>query len=297
MRYIPIDELIDVMGKEEFEKWVSEANNHLENIRALTKKERAVYLDRNNHWSLLYPHLSKLSGHKCWYSEAPESSSEWEIDHYRPKNKSTAMDGSVILEEGYWWLAYYWKNYRLAGSLVNKRRKDRFEKGEDVYGKGCFFPLNTSAGTLAQVGDIECNCEVPVLIDPIRPRDVTLLSFDKDGDVFPTYGKEDNEWNYIRSEVSIEYYGLKHTPLKRGRSKVWGNCEAIVNRTYLQLQCLASDSTNNYLKQKYTDDCYYELAQLSKASKPYSMVIRSFVEEKIKEPDYFWLKEVIRVLQ
>jgi len=297
MRYIDIDRLRDIMGQQEFDAWVAKAEGHLNAIRTLNKKARAKYFDAHNIWTELYTYLSELSHHKCWYSEAPENSGEWEIEHFRPKSLSKDIDGTIIKGDGYWWLAYHWRNYRLAGSLVNKRRKDRFENEDDVYGKGCFFPLNSDAGDVAQENDMECRCEVPLLLDPTNTRDVTLLSFDKNGEVFPTVGEDEDEWAYRRADISIKYYGLKHTPLNRGRKKIWEKCESIVYTTHKRLQNLTTDRINNLFKQQCIEDCYCNLEKISRTTEPYSMVVKSYVEEKIQNPEYFWLRHVTRVLQ
>src|SRR5690606_24963315 len=211
---------------------------------------------------------SELSGNKCWYSEAPENSSEWEIEHYRPKAQSRKEDGVIIRDDGYWWLSYKWENFRLAGSLVNKLRKDRFEVGSSVYGKGNFFPLLTDA--IAQPDDFLCNLEHPVLIDPIKANDVTLISFDCNGEVYPTFDELENPINYKRALLSIKFYGLDHTPIQRSRLKIWKKCQTVLDRT------------NNYIKFHNPTpieinikiaETYDELVSLMKKTEPYTMVV------------------------
>ncbi|TKC05834.1 hypothetical protein [Pedobacter frigoris] len=274
-----------------FDDWVQRADKCLKDIRPMTKKQRSDYWSRNNIWSELYPALSELSGHKCWYSEAPESSGEWEIEHFRPKAESKSENGAVILEDGYWWLSYSWSNFRFAGSLVNKLRKDRFDSGNAVYGKGNFFPLDGDG--LAQTDDEECDCERPLLIDPIKPRDVTLISFDQNGDPYPTYSQEDNPLYNKKATLSIRFYGLDHTPLRRGRSKIWSNCEMVVKKAHNYIKNNINDPVR---RDEKIDECYLLLHNYSKYTEPYSMIVRNFVKEKIKDDEYGWLKDVERVL-
>jgi hypothetical protein len=296
MRYIPIEKLRDIMDSAKLNEWEERARQHLEIIRGLNQQERTAYYTRNNIWMDLYPYLSELSHGKCWYSEAPENSNEWDIDHFRPKSKAHDLDRVVNRDDGYWWLTYYWKNYRLAGSLVNLRRKDRFEAGDEVFGKGTFFPLDKTAGIVAEPENLMCNCEVHLLLDPAKVFDVTLIAFDENGEPFPSYSDEENEWLHKRAVISIDYYGLKHTPLNRGRKKIWDNCMSIINETYEQLKIPADDSYNKLLKQHCIENCYQEIMKMSQATEPYSMVVKSFVEIQSKDEEYKWLANVKHVL-
>jgi hypothetical protein len=298
MRYIDISVFEETFNRlnpdTTFKDWLDVANQHLENIKPLDAKGRSQYWKENNHWKELYTTLSELSGHKCWYSESPENSSEWEIEHYRPKAQSKDESGVVIRDDGYWWLSYHWKNFRLAGSLVNKLRKDRFENGAEVYGKGNYFPLNLDS-LIAQPDDLICNCESPLLIDPINPNDVTLISFDSNGDVYPTYSEEENPINNRKAILSIKFYGLDHTPIQRSRCKIWQKCETII------------ETTNNYIKyhnptqlqvNSKISECYIELVNLTKKTEPYTMVVKCFIKEKSRDKDnYPWLENINTVLQ
>lgn len=296
MRYICIDKLKEVMGEEKFNTWNLKAETHLNNIRTLSKEERAEYFSKNNIWTELYPYLSKLSHHKCWYTESPENSSEWEIDHYRPKNQSKSFDGSIILEEGYWWLAYYWRNYRLCGSLVNRLRKDRFNSNDEVYGKGSFFPLELDGGYKAAPEDFICRCEYPYLLDPTEPDDILSLSFDEDGYAFPTYGEDVDPFNHKRATLSIKYYGLNQMPLIRSRKKVLEQCKFIISEYEKKINLPISNPINRCEKQTAMNSCCLQLMALLDCSKPFSMVARSFLMEKSEERNYQWLKNVIKVL-
>ncbi|TKC01405.1 hypothetical protein [Pedobacter cryotolerans] len=297
MRYIDISELEETFNRlnpnTSFQNWVNDANQHLQNIEALSPQQRSTYWRTNNYWRNLYSTLSELSGHKCWYSEAPENSSEWEIEHYRPKAQSKNEDGVIIRGDGYWWLSYFWKNFRLAGSLVNKLRKDRFENGQEVFGKGNFFPLLDAF--ISQPQDFLCNNESPLLIDPVNPNDVTLISFDSNGDVYPTYGLNDNLINNRKAVLSIKFYGLDHTPIQRSRNKVWQKCETIV------------DITNNYIKfhnptpvqiNTKISECFIQLVALTRKNEPYTMVVKCFIKEKSKDKNnYPWLENINLVMQ
>lgn len=297
MRYINIDNLQEqfdkINGDGKFDEWLRNAAIHLNNIRSLNQKQRSDYWSKNNHWKELYTTLSELSGHKCWYSEAPENSSEWEIEHYRPKAYSKDENKIVIRDDGYWWLSYHWKNFRLAGSLVNKLRKDRFTDSDDVFGKGNYFPLENKSN-VAVPEDMYCTNEVPILLDPTKSRDCTLLAFDKDGDIFPKFSNDENPIKYKKAEFSIKYYGLKHTPIQRGRKRIWEQCNSLV------------DLANNHIKTYFANEqevenkieyCFSELAKMSLQTAPYTSVVKSFVLDKSQEPNYEWLKDAMLVMQ
>tara|TARA_R110002167_G_scaffold212980_2_gene417651 strand:+ start:8392 stop:9294 length:903 start_codon:yes stop_codon:yes gene_type:complete len=298
MRVIPIDNIREIFdgldGNQigSFDNWVAQAESHLDSIRDMNPANRSKYWAKNNFWRELYPALSKLSGHKCWYSEAPENSSEWEIEHYRPKANSKNEDGLVLREDGYWWLSYSWKNFRFAGSLVNKQRRERFEKNIEVYGKGNYFPLE-DVDSIAQPEDSDCDCERPMLLDPIKPRDVTLISFDKNGEPYPTYNEDDNPLFHKKAILSIKYYGLKHSPLNRGRTKVWANCETVVSKAHNYIKNNINDPIR---RDEKIDDCYLQLAKFTRPGEPYTMVVRNYVKEKIKDDNYNWLADVGLVL-
>ena len=73
---------------------------------------------------------------KCWYSEAPDAVSDWHVDHFRPKKRT--LDEDKTEHEGYHWLAFDWRNYRIAGSYTNSPHRD----GQGVTrGKWDYFPL------------------------------------------------------------------------------------------------------------------------------------------------------------
>lgn len=296
MRYINIDELKSVFdalhGLGAFAAWEAEAKTHTEEIAKLTAKERSKYWAKNNIWSKLYDAMSELSCHKCWYTESKENSSEWQVDHYRPKAKSLDEEGKIILESGYWWLSYYWKNFRLSGSLCNLLRTDRFTDDEDVFGKGNYFPLRVSEN-VSKENDIRCRGEIPMLLDPTKSRDVALISFDQNGSVFPSYNTDDNIHNNTRAVVSIKCYGLEHKPLVRGRKKVWDACENIVEMTSGDLKVHMDDEE---FIDETLEECFQKLAELAARSQPFSMVVLNFIQEKLNNEDYNWLSKAIKAI-
>ncbi|ALM50136.1 hypothetical protein AMR72_15275 [Flavobacterium psychrophilum] len=297
MRPINIKDLAisfdEIKGKGAFENWEKEAEKHLAKLKAMSHSARKTYLNRNNHWSKLYPALSKLSHGKCWYSESPANSSEWEIEHYRPKLKSKAENGDILRTDGYWWLSYHWKNFRLAGTLVNKIRRDRFQIDGKPYGKGNFFPIDLTADgcVVASPYDDHCGCETTYLLDPINPRDTKYIGFDSNGDAIENANELEDSFNFKRAKLSIYFYGLNHKPVVIARRQIWETCKN-------EIELAHNYWKNTHIPQKqreiYIDQCYERIFLMSRGDKPYSSVVHSYVRHKKKE--YTWLEDLLEVI-
>lgn len=203
--------------------WAEKEKAHFEAIEDLSPNERSAYFNGHRDWNEFQPIMIQEFGYKCWYSEAKIGSGDFEIDHFRPKNRSRQHDGAELKKNGYWWLAYNWENFRLSGSLINKRRRDRLNDCNDVEGKGDYFPLYLDAeerGTIAE----DCSpitCELPILLDPFCSYDVDLISFDENGEVITN---SNNPLDEFRALKSIEFYHLDLDQLNYLRSQIWNNC-------------------------------------------------------------------------
>ena len=92
--------------------------------------------------------------------------------------------------------------------------------------------------------------------------------------------------------LSIKFYGLDHTPLRRGRSKIWSNCEMAVKKAHNYIKNNINDPVR---RDEKIDECFLLLHNYSKYTEPYSMIVRNFVKEKIKDDEHSWLKDVERV--
>jgi hypothetical protein len=157
--------------------------------------------------------LSGLSDGKCWFTEADDKASHMEVEHYRPKKVARDLDGNE--REGYWWLAFEWRNLRLAGNIPNRR-------------KGGYFPLR--AGCPCATSDSRAlGGEEPYLLDPADPRDPTLLDFDQEGKPRSSSLADRNEWDKARVEISIKRYCLDHPQLEEGRKALWNQLARHVN--------------------------------------------------------------------
>lgn len=217
-------------SKAEWEEWLKESEElHKEAAKLDAKRAKleaagkvkgaeAKRAERNDfiskksaHWGKLKPWLLALSGGKCWFTDTTNNGSHYDVEHFRPKAESKNFDGSV--REGYWWLAFDYTNYRLAGGVPNAK-------------KGGWFPL--CDGSRCSTLDIRCEeSEVPYLLDPISSTDHLLLAFDEEGNAIPVpspdnWATELGKWNKARAEESIKRYKLnEHDALPERRRKFW----------------------------------------------------------------------------
>lgn len=153
MRYIDFS-LIDP-NDHDVKQWVRSASKKLADLSALTTHaERNNFLQRNNIWKDFKPILIRYFGEKCWYSECDLTGSFGDVDHFRPKLRSIDENNNVILDEGYWWLAYDYLNYRLSCEKCNRPFGDG--------GKRDYFPLRP--GTMPAV--FPRKDDISLLLDP-----------------------------------------------------------------------------------------------------------------------------------
>jgi uncharacterized protein (TIGR02646 family) len=166
------------------------------------EKSRQTFISQKSAiWAELKPVLETLSDGKCWYSEAKDKVSYWEVDHYRPKKL-------------YPWLAFDWKNFRLCGGKPNRKKTDEFPL-EDESRRACAGALDTSA-------------ERPLLLDPVCWGDARLLAFKADGE--PTCAVPANELAVRRVRETVSALGLDSPILCDARREKWRSCETKIKR-------------------------------------------------------------------
>jgi len=159
--------------------------------------------DRIRNW------LLQQFNNKCWYTEAYDSVSSYHVDHFRPKGKVKNLDGNE--EEGYWWLAFDWKNYRICGQLINVKKQH-------------LFPITEGARANA-TDPISLRLEAPLIIDPTTDQ-ARLITYEKDEDAciaIPSAGVNKSEES--RAEKTIELLGLNlRDRLNQKRAEYWEKC-------------------------------------------------------------------------
>lgn len=179
--------------------------------------ERKKYIkDNADKWAAVREYLSGMSHNKCWYSEAKERVSRYQVDHFRPHGR--AKQALRTFAEGYSWLAFDLDNFRLAGVLCNTANQ---EHSTETVGKADWFPL-ADPTKRACLTARDCTTESPILLDPVDPDDPGKLLFIDDGSVQP-----DPELSpEIQADVvlAIGYLGLNQGMLNGARKGTWRRC-------------------------------------------------------------------------
>jgi len=189
--------------------WIAEAEELLNLLAgAGDKASRDAIIDANEDvWKRLRDWLLRLSHDKCWYSEARDLFSYPEVEHYRPKKRCKRAPRTQYID-GYWWLAFEWKNYRICGKVGNTKKQD-------------FFPLALGS-PVATHGGLSVLNEVPLLLDPSCPGDPDLLSFNEDGTCGPH--ADADQFTQLRVNTTRERLNLNHGRLKKARQRIWARC-------------------------------------------------------------------------
>lgn len=211
MRWICKDDIEECLTQA-WRDMADQANTRL--LAAKNQKERKAILNKvasSKVWRDFYKLLPERYKSKCWYCEADEIRSDMPVDHFRPKNKVEDEQQ----HEGYWWLAFDWKNYRCACTFCNSRRV--FEETEG--GKACRFPLeNSDERAFAPADHVKLRNERPYFLDPFNLDDEKLLWFDNDG--LPIAKPDATAQQKKKVANSIEIFHLHETRIARARNKV-----------------------------------------------------------------------------
>lgn len=193
MRYIDFS-LIDKTDLD-VKIWLEKAKDALSNLKMQkTHKQRSDFFKHNGLWSEFKPILIKYYGEKCWYSECSLEGSFGDVDHFRPKNKSTDENKKVILIDGYWWLAYDYLNYRLSCEKSNR--------GFNGGGKNDIFPLKLGATPAINPN----NDDEHILLDPCKLFDVDLIDCDESGNIIAL---SNDAYDILRVNISEKVYNWK----------------------------------------------------------------------------------------
>ncbi len=224
---------ININDKKPPEKWCRDAQKFTEQLNSLsTSKERKELIEKKRKlWGKLKPWLLQLSHDKCWYSEDKKGGSHLHVDHFRPKNRAKGLDGTE--REGYWWLAFDWKNYRISCNIVNNY-------------KGDYFPLKEGSPVATGPDDL-CD-EIIYFLDPTNPDDPPLLAFDESG--LPKPSARKGTWEYERAKVTIERLHLDCYSLVDKRKEIWNHCIFLINQAQ---NLMKVQSESDYIKSNLKD--------------------------------------------
>lgn len=223
MRFVDLDKFEKAYsGLEEFKYIISkldEATKCVDELDSVKKKNE--YFKLHSYWSEFGKLLKKYCGQRCWYSDNVQAS-DLDIDHFRPKGsakKECGKEFSRDTEDGYWWLAYDWKNFRVAGKWQNQKRTQE----ETAGGKGDLFPLLDYSKTFQLNDDI--SKEPYLLLDPTVKEDVEIISFNSVGDICSLSETEEDK---KRVEISRIVYHLHNQTLMDKRKKKWNEVSNLI---------------------------------------------------------------------
>lgn len=191
--------------------------------------------DNSKHWGDIKSWLLDLSNRKCWFSEARDIYSHMDVEHFRPKLEVKELDGTK--RDGYWWLAFDYRNFRACGNVGNRK-------------KGGWFPLKP--GSILSTYDNQCEeSEISYLLDPTDADDVNLLAFNEEGLAIPAPGI--SEWEIERVLETIKRLKLnEHEDLPTERQKKWQKVSKEIDK-YKRYKSRCRNGINPVAKQKASE--------------------------------------------
>lgn len=267
--------------------WLKKANAVTELLKSVKSKEerKKIIEDNSSLWRELKNDLFKLSHGKCWYSEAKRTVSFFDVDHFRPKNNVKALnwDGfeTINIDEGYWWLAFDWKNYRPAGEITNRKNSD--EDGV-CRGKQDYFPLLKGCQCAANPNDT-IEYEIPVILDPTVLEDSIIISFDMNGEVIPAVPNDTFE--YYRAKITIKLLHLDNPLLTDARLYVWNYCKRLLDE--IEKIILKRDAASPLIEE-IKRNRLAELAELLSPKSEFSSVATAC----ILQSKHLWAKNLLK---
>ncbi len=263
MRYIQLEK--PAPGSKhyaDFQKWEAKASKITAELHnAPDMATRKAIIDKNQHlWGELKDWLLSLSDQKCWFSEAKDCFSHWDVEHFRPKKSAKDQDGNEY--DGYWWLAFDWQNFRICGNAGNRK-------------KGTYFPLQSEVNRVG-TPTADLRSENPLLLDPIDPEDPALLFFDSTGRAIPAPGVT-SDWDKKRVEQSIKRCNLDFHPLVEKRRMVWNQCSQHIEQYRQEIKRFDDSNGNNLIAKQMLKEKAKAIREMIKTNQELSSVARACV--------------------
>ena len=258
MRYIDLEK---IETDNRLTTWILRADKNLEELKKLVdSKSRKNFIKRNDIWKKLKDLYVDVYGDKCWYSETPLTGEFKDVDHFRPKAVSKDVDNTVILQNGYWWLAYDYKNYRLSCEKCNR--------SSGGGGKRDYFPLKP--GTKAAL-PLESNDE-NILLDPCNKDDVELIDCDETGAI---YALSKDPYDIERVKISKKIYNWNS--FNEARRKTCVECESAI-----KIYEYAWENKINVIMEEELEQIY----RLTDKKSPYSSFAVRHISFRIAGKEY-----------
>jgi len=230
-----------------------------ETLAEKTAVERRRFIESNRakswgHEAMLTA-LRAIVGNKCWYSEVHLEGADPNVDHFRPKGRvrevGTNLENTGEFSDGYWWLAFEPRNYRLAAMHANQRRVDKDTDG----GKWDYFPVRGARASTQTEWD--AIMEDILVLDPCSFSDVQLLWFDPDGIACAAKWKhrDIDEREIERVKATIWLYHLDKKELQDRRSGYVQDIRKDLRKanSYYQLWAPCSMNPNLHAKRSFDE--------------------------------------------
>jgi hypothetical protein len=259
----------------EWQQRASEAKAGL--LAKQTWDEKLKYMKQHSQiWRDLGAELIQHFGHKCWYTDSASYGARLDVEHFRPKAKTLDIPiedleeaGDELLQkfpdskrDGYWWLAFDAENLLLCAQVMNREEKRNF------------FPLHRDSPVASVANQNLWRSEIPAFLDPRKPADVCLVTYDDNGAMRP--GADVEGWDRLRVLITNECFGLsRYQPLTEGRQRVWQRCTDLMEQ-YLQAakKQLVEGLPSPVLEQE-KNDALLSLRRMLDPSEPFSSVAAS----------------------
>lgn len=276
---------------EEFEpdsNWIALALEHAYCLDQEDDNSKAIYIQRNPIWTQLIDKWRRKYN-KCWLTESRNEGSHAHIEHFRPKSRVSINEKVKKLNlkiaprtggnRGYWWLAYDWRNYRLAYGIPNSS-------------KSTFFPLKVGSFISKGILDNEL-LEDNYLIDPTLESDVKLLQVEpSNGSIKPTAderGNDSEQWNYLRAKTSIAIYDLDNHWLVNGRMNVIKECQIELKMCLQNYNDYMGYIGDDVIAEKFLKNMTHYIDLLKNRTlkeSPFSAAARSCIDSILEADEY-----------
>jgi uncharacterized protein (TIGR02646 family) len=255
--------------------WKKRAEDATAELQKQAPNKRAKFIRANQTiWQdkQLKKELENLSNQKCWYCETNSVGFDLDVDHFRPKNRIKNYDTKKIEGYSYWQFAFNVTNYRLACHFCNRLHKDEAQISR---GKACYFPL--CDGSIRCTGTEDLHTERPILLDPTKPNDPSLLLFDLLGKAIETHKKGSEE--YERASKTIDILNLNNPKTVRMRLAIKDDCDRAIQEGNLAMDKMHDDKETGL---KLLDIAFASVDKLTSEKAPFSSVALAYLKSSTK---------------
>ena len=169
-----------------------------------------------------------------------------------PKRGVTCNRSELSEHDGYYWLAYDWRNFRLSCQRCNRPEKD----GDALHGKANEFSLVDES---QRCWNSQClNQEEPLLLDPCVESDTRLLNHLINGIIVPDSPEDSVEFQ--RANYTCEVLGLNKFKVPEKKTKLWGPLNLLIEMSGNIENPAVTEQIRNYISGDAEYSCYFKSA-------------------------------------